>query len=109
MLSPWFVYMVRTCQDTLYTGVTTDVDRRFSEHCQGGRKSARYLRGKAPLTLAWHQVVASKQQAMQLEYRVKRLPRRTKDKLVLGLLHLGDLFPEINLNSQVLEMGKSVE
>lgn len=87
--------MIKTRFNTLYTGVTTDVDRRFTEHCQSKTKGARYLRGKAPLTLVWHESVTSKQQAMQLEYRVKRLPRRTKDKLVQGSLQLVDLFPEL--------------
>lgn len=87
--------MIKTRLDTLYTGVTTDVDRRFAEHCQSSSKGARYLRGKAPLVLVWHRPVASKQQAMQLEYRIKRLPRLSKDKLVRGTLQLADLFPEL--------------
>ncbi|WP_231870761.1 GIY-YIG nuclease family protein [Marinomonas aquimarina] len=87
--------MIKTRLNTLYTGVTTDVERRFEEHCHSPSKGARYLRGKAPLTLVWYQSAASKQQAMQLEYRIKRLPRRTKDKLVLGSVAVAEVFPEL--------------
>lgn len=109
MLSPWFIYMIRTRLDTLYTGVTTDVDRRFTEHCQSKSKGARYLRGKAPLALVWYQPVISKQQAMQLEYRIKRLPRPTKDKLVLGSVTLVELFPELFTVCQDHQLSRSVE
>ncbi|WP_460755215.1 GIY-YIG nuclease family protein [Marinomonas epiphytica] len=84
--------MIKTRLNTLYTGVTTDVDRRFQEHQSGASKSARYLRGKAPLELMWQCEVASKREAMQLEYRIKRLPKRQKLALITGQLTLADLF-----------------
>lgn len=101
----WSVYMIKTRMNTLYTGVSTDVSRRFNEHCEGSRKGARYLKGKAPLELVWQRAALNKRQAMQLEYRIKQLPRATKDRLVLGRLQLTELFPD--LCSEPLSDGAS--
>ena len=77
----WYVYLIRTRLDTLYCGVTTNVARRFDEH-QGNRsKTAKYLRGKQPLRLVWQYQALSKQHAMQLEWRIKRLTKRQKEQL----------------------------
>ncbi|MBV7296574.1 GIY-YIG nuclease family protein [Enterovibrio paralichthyis] len=80
-IQPWYVYLIRTRDDALYCGVTTDVARRFSEHQDNGTKTAKYLRGKQPLTLAWSFQAASKQQAMSLEWKIKRLTKRDKERL----------------------------
>ncbi|RDL43968.1 GIY-YIG nuclease family protein [Marinomonas piezotolerans] len=95
MAKCWFVYMIKTHKNTLYTGVTTDVERRFREHASQGVKSARYLRGKAPLELVWVASVDDKQMAMRLEYRIKQLPRKTKDKLVANEHTLESLFVDV--------------
>jgi putative endonuclease len=47
----WFLYLVRTEDDKLYTGITTDVERRFHQHQSG--KGAKALRGKGELQLAF--------------------------------------------------------
>ena len=49
-MKPWYLYLVRCGDGTLYTGISTDVDRRLAEH--SGGKGARYLRGRGPLALA---------------------------------------------------------
>ncbi|WP_411993616.1 GIY-YIG nuclease family protein [Agarivorans sp. DSG3-1] len=85
-VKPWFLYIIRTKNQHLYTGVTTDVERRFSEHQQGGLKGAKALRGKGPLILAFQQLMASKQQAMRLEYAIKQLSKSKKELLVAGKL-----------------------
>lgn len=105
MSKVWHIYMIKTRQDTLYTGVTTDVERRFNEH-QSTTKGARYLRGKAPLVLVWHEAVANKQLAMQLEYRIKRLSRSMKNRIVSGQSGIRQLFPDqfsLHADSPVIE------
>lgn len=92
--SEWFLYMVRTKQQHLYTGVTTDVARRFAEHQQGGVKGAKALRGKGPLQLVYQQCLASKQQAMRLEYAIKKLPKAAKERLVQGEIDWQSVLPE---------------
>ena len=91
----WFVYIIKTRLDTLYTGVTTDVERRVEEHRNAGSKGARYLRGKAPLTLVWHESGMDKQTAMRVEYQIKRLPRAVKDKIITRQVCLTTVFPEL--------------
>ncbi|WP_028022557.1 GIY-YIG nuclease family protein [Enterovibrio calviensis] len=79
--APWYVYLIRTRENALYCGVTTDVQRRFGEHQENGTKTAKYLRGKQPLTLAWSHEVGAKQKAMSLEWKIKRLAKRDKERL----------------------------
>jgi len=66
----WSVYLIRTRLNTLYAGVTTDVDRRFKEHASNSKKGARYLRGKGPLALMWHQAIGDKREAMRKNFRL---------------------------------------
>ncbi|WP_459782012.1 GIY-YIG nuclease family protein [Photobacterium sp. R1] len=88
----WFVYLIRTRCNRLYCGVTTDVNRRFSEH-QSGQKGARSLRGKGPLNLAWSIRIGDKRKAMQLEYKIKQLPKSVKEALAAKQITLAELFP----------------
>lgn len=84
MSSEWSVYLVRTAAGALYTGVSTDVERRFAEHQGGGNKGARSLRGKGPLTLAFTSAVGNRSQALQMEWRIKRWPKARKEALCRG-------------------------
>lgn len=85
MASPtWYLYIVKCADKTLYTGITTDVDRRFAEHCSGGAKAAKYLRGKAPLELVYRQKAGNRSEASQLEYQIKQMSRQEKMALVDG-------------------------
>lgn len=83
-MSQWYLYLVRTARGVLYTGITTDVDRRFSEHQSGAPKGARALRGKGPLTLEFSAAVSDRSLASQLEWAIKRWPRQEKEKLIRG-------------------------
>ena len=93
-MTGWSLYLVRCRRGTLYTGITTDVQRRFAEHQAGGPRAARYLRGKGPLQLVYSTSAGSKAQAAALEHRVKRLSRAEKLQLIAGnesILGLGGL------------------
>jgi len=86
-LRPWHLYMIRCRQGQLYTGITTDVERRLREH-SGGPRGARFLRGRGPLTLAYHASVGDRRDALRAEYRVKQLSRVQKEALIQGRLDL---------------------
>lgn len=88
---PWSLYLIRCRDNSLYCGVTKDVGRRFAEHCAGGRRSARYVRGKAPLILVFQQVIGSHSQALKVEYRLKRQSKDNKERLVAGTVSLAKL------------------
>nr|WP_278988689.1 GIY-YIG nuclease family protein [Plesiomonas shigelloides] len=74
------MYMVRMADGRLYTGISTDVARRFSQHVNG--KGARALRGKGPLMLVWQQQVGARSVALKLEYRLKRWRKARKEALI---------------------------
>lgn len=86
--TPWFVYMIQCGDQSLYTGIAKDVNRRFDEHQSQGRLCARYLRGRLPLALVYSTEVADRVAALQLEYRIKQLPRSKKIQLIKGELQL---------------------
>ena len=84
----WYLYLIPTAQGTLYTGVSTDVERRFREHQSGGVKSARSLRGKGPLCLVFSAPAGNRSAALRLEWQVRRWPRVRKLALIQGEISL---------------------
>jgi putative endonuclease len=80
-LATWFVYILRCADGTLYTGVTTDPERRLREHNAGGRLGARYTRARRPVTLLHQEPAAGKAEAYRREAAIKKLSR--DDKLTL--------------------------
>jgi putative endonuclease len=76
----WFVYMVRCATGQLYTGISTDVERRLAEHASG--KGAKYLRGRGPLQLVYVRKIGTRPAALQAEARIKRLRRPAKEALI---------------------------
>ena len=83
-MSEWYVYLVRTAAGALYTGITTDVERRFAEHQAGSPKGARSLRGKGPLTLEFSAPAENRAVASRLEWAIKQWPREAKEALIRG-------------------------
>lgn len=77
----WFVYMLECADGTIYTGCTTDVDRRVREHNTSSR-GARYTRSRRPVRLLISFPMNSRSAALREEIRVKRLPRAEKLRLV---------------------------
>lgn len=76
-MTDWSIYLVRCRDGSIYTGISTDVQRRINEH-EGGGKGAKFLRGKGPLELVYERAVGSRSLALQLENRIKRLPSGEK-------------------------------
>lgn len=79
--SKWYVYIVECADGSLYTGITTDVDRRLLEH-NYSFKSAKYTRSRRPVRLVWTKEVANRSEASKEECRIKRLKRKEKMKLI---------------------------
>ena len=84
------LYIVRCAGGTLYTGIAADVAKRFAEH-QGGKRGAKYLRGRGPLELVFAESAGDRARASRLEYRVKKLSRTEKLALIEGRVVLADL------------------
>lgn len=72
----WVVYLVRCSDETLYCGITTDLDRRLGEHNSG--TGAKYTRSRGPVTLIVSASFPDRSSASKVEYRVKRQPSGRK-------------------------------
>ena len=78
----WHVYLIRTVDDRLYAGITTDVQRRYREHVDGGPKAAKYLLAHRPATLEFSQEIGDRSLALRVEYRLRRLTRGRKERII---------------------------
>ena len=76
----WYLYVLRCGDGTLYTGITTDVERRLEEHRQG--RGAKYTRGRGPLELAYQEECGTHSEALKREYAIKQLTREEKENLI---------------------------
>ena len=77
----WFVYMIEASDRSLYTGVTTDVQRRFAEHGDTD-KGAKYFRGRKPLKVVYTQSLPDRSSALKREAEIKKLTRQNKLQLI---------------------------
>lgn len=77
----WYLYILRCKDNTLYTGITTNVEKRLQQHRSG--KGAKYTRGRAPLELVYQQVCKDHTEALKREAFVKKLTRKDKEALIL--------------------------
>ena len=75
-MSSWYVYLLRCADDTLYCGITTDIDRRLREHNKG--TAAKYTRARTPVFLETHIEVEDKSSALKIEIKVKKQARYKK-------------------------------
>ena len=80
----YYVYILECKDRTLYTGYTTDIERRVSEHNRG--TGAKYTRGRAPCTLVYYKRYHSRSEAMKEEYRIKQLSKKEKILLISSYL-----------------------
>lgn len=77
----WFVYMIRTSDGQLYTGITTDIQRRWQEH-SSGKGGARYFRAHKPESLCLLEEHPDRSCASKREANIKKLPKTAKEALV---------------------------
>ncbi len=75
-----YVYVVRCANGSLYTGYTKDIEARMAAHNEG--KGGRYTRTHRPVELIASWNFPTKREALQIEYRIKKLPRQKKLELV---------------------------
>ena len=81
-MTGWYLYLVRCRGGSLYTGIATNVKRRFAEHQAPGGTGSKYLRGKGPLELVFQQEIGSKSLALRLENKIRHLSKTKKEELV---------------------------
>lgn len=78
----YFIYMIRCKDNSLYTGITTDLQRRMEEHLEKGKKGAKYTlsHGAIKMEIAWK--TTDKAKASKLEYHIKTLKKAQKEELI---------------------------
>lgn len=76
----WYLYILRCGDDSLYTGITDDIQRRLAAHKAG--KGAKYTRGRGPLELVYCETCGSHSDALKRELTIKALTRTEKMKLI---------------------------
>jgi putative endonuclease len=76
----WWVYILRCADGNLYTGITTDVERRLRQHNAG--TASKYTRSRRPVEMVYHQPLSSQSKALQREAAIKSLTRIAKVKLI---------------------------
>lgn len=77
----WYVYFLRCNDNSLYAGITTDIDRRLHEH-NHTKLGAKYTRAKRPVTLAFIESALNKSIASKREYQLRKLKKIQKEQLV---------------------------
>ena len=79
-MQQWHVYMVQCADGSLYTGITTDVERRVAQHNAG--EGARYTRGRRPVALVYRETAVDRPAALKREYVIKRMRTGRKRDLI---------------------------
>ena len=83
--SDWIVYILRCKDDSLYTGITIDMERRLLEHNGDNRLGSRYTRARRPVTLVYQEQVASRSLAAKREAQIKQLSKADKELLIASV------------------------
>ena len=76
----WCVYMLLCDDNTIYTGITNDLKKRFENHILG--KGAKYLRGRKPLEIVYTENFQNRSMATKREMEIKKLNKREKEALI---------------------------
>ena len=79
-MSDWHLYLVRTDSGALYTGISTDVEKRFETHNLG--RGSKFLRAQGNLTLVYQCLIGDRSMASKAEYRLKQLEKPEKEWIV---------------------------
>ena len=112
-MSNYYTYIVRCADDSLYTGFTTDLNRRVMEHNGKGKNGAKYTCAKRPVKLVYYEVYSTKALAMSREWHIKQLTKREKEKLIKenkmldivlasGSPRRKDLLKQVGINFEVI-------
>ena len=87
----WSIYLIRCGDNSLYTGISNNVPRRFAVHQSGKAQAAKYTRTRHPLKLVYTAEIGTRSAASRIEYRLKQLSKYQKECLVAGKTSLSNL------------------
>ncbi|MCW8826155.1 MAG: GIY-YIG nuclease family protein [Gammaproteobacteria bacterium] len=81
MSSTWYLYIVRCADNSLYTGITTDIERRITEH-NTDKKGAKYTRARRPVELVYHEQFDNRSEVSKRESEIKKMTIARKRQLI---------------------------
>ena len=93
----WYLYMIRCHDGSLYTGITSNVARRFAEHQKNNSSGAKYLRGRGPLMLVFQKKLGGRSLALGVESKVKKLSKARKEELIRTRKHIEVIIKQVGL------------
>ena len=79
-MNSWKIYILRCCDGSLYTGITTDLEKRVTAHNAG--KGAKYTRSRRPVELAWSEDCSDHSSALKRELEIKGMTREDKLRMI---------------------------
>lgn len=77
----WSIYIIQADDDSYYTGITTDVERRFIEHI-AGKQGAKYFNGRMPISVVYREEGHTRSSASKREAEIKKLSHHQKEMLI---------------------------
>jgi len=80
----YYVYLLRCADNSLYCGITTNLEKRLSEHNSDGGRGAKYLRAKRPVVIVYSESQPSRSAALKRESAIKLWSKEQKEKLISG-------------------------
>ncbi len=80
-MNNWYIYIVRCSDDSLYTGITKNIERRIDEH-NNGKESAAYTRARRPVELVYQESYKTRSDVTRREIEIKRLSKEEKELMV---------------------------
>ena len=81
----WHIYIVECADNSLYTGITKDINKRLNEHNFDDKKAAKYTRTRRPVTLVYSETAETRSAALKREWQIKTLTRAQKQELINDL------------------------
>lgn len=81
----WFVYLIRCSNNSLYCGITNNIERRFKAHLRG--KGAKYTKVYPPIKIEYYEKYKNKSEALKREYKIKKLSKIKKETLIRRFRH----------------------
>jgi len=92
----WYLYLIRCRDGKLYTGITTNVARRFAEHQGNNSVGAKYLRGRGPLMLVFQKKLGNRSLALGVESKIKKLSKARKEELLKTNKHIDEIIKRVS-------------
>lgn len=99
-MNKYYIYIIRCSDNSLYTGITTDIDRRMMEHKTKSKLGAKYTKNHDFLRLEIYFETTDRSLASKLEYHIKRLSKKEKEEIITSK-DLSILKDKLDINNYV--------